>query len=437
MEKYPLSSAQTIYILSDLVSLFAKEALEENVLSFTAVYSPKDKTDQERTADSIEKAWNHIVFENDAFRLGFQGLGFWKKQYVTEYQYQVLERDYYSGDMPELMEKIITEKKTIPWTSVPMWKGRLYLLSNGQVLALFSVHHALIDGYSFSLVFKQLSEAFDCYFNGSEPIPQKRPSILDYLQYDREFRKTEAYKENLRYWFRAFNTRKRYRIPGGRPSLSLQSDTFPFSIEGDEYRRLTELAGELGISLPYLFQCLIALTTKKITGCEDFAIYSLVHGRMKYTQKQLIGTCMSDIPLFFNFAHKNEIGVSEYIQSSYGVFLEEMKHSMVPTTWLLPVSYKEGLFNGFNFNHTWFQFSSMDYAEVASKTTLQLDLLPGTAQAYVFYLSFLHYPNSKIQLLLDYQVKRFSRERIESLVEDLKSVIEQVLQDPNKQIGEL
>ena len=113
----------------------------------------------------------------------------------------------------------------------PVWRVRLARLAPDEYVLSVVVHHIAADGWSFPVLYRELSEAYAAYVRGEEPVFE--PPALQYADYARRQRRRIAegsYAEDLRFWTE--------QLRGAPDLLSLPTDRPRPPIASSRGRRL-------------------------------------------------------------------------------------------------------------------------------------------------------------------------------------------------------
>ena len=83
----------------------------------------------------------------------------------------------------------------------PLFRARLYRLSDDHHLFFFLVHHAVWDGWSFDLLYSDLSELYAAFLAGREPdLPELPVSYGDFSTWHREWIEGPEYAKQREFW---------------------------------------------------------------------------------------------------------------------------------------------------------------------------------------------------------------------------------------------
>jgi amino acid adenylation domain-containing protein/non-ribosomal peptide synthase protein (TIGR01720 family) len=184
----------------------------------------------------------------------------------------------------------------------PLIRARLLRLSDEDHLLLLTLHHAVADGWSMDLLFKELSMLYTAYQTGTSPrLPVPAIHYADYALWQRQWLQGEVLEELLAYW--------RKQLAEAPPVLELPSDyprpaemsyrgahltfTLPARLS-QELRALSQREGvTLFMALLGAFQTLLM----RYSGQEDIVVGTPVAGRHQRETEELVGLFVNTLVL--------------------------------------------------------------------------------------------------------------------------------------------
>ncbi|MDD6394576.1 MAG: condensation domain-containing protein [Firmicutes bacterium] len=431
MEKqiYPLSKPQELLLWSQIFTFEPKKVKESNIISI--YFAVPENCDYK----ALEKAFNLMLERNDALRLKIfrKGLRFY--QYIKEPSYRELPMVKFNSN--EEFEEYL---KTLPQYKVPMTGDELVwavLADMGDCGALvMRFHHACVDGFSMSIIFKQLEDFYTAFAAGEiPPEPKKLYSVTKYFEIENDYMKSEKHENDKKFWKYAFNHQRNYSFPAGKRGRHGDCESQSVVLAENEYEALMNLCHSDEYSLQYLLMSIAALTVYRKTGKDNFCIYSLTHGRTNYVLKQTVGCMMNTVPIFYDI--DTSLTIREFFKNQYMVFLDTLSHGSFSMSEQTPLSYKEAIRHKFNFNHAWMLFSAMDYGNMTVKSKYKPCMLGTTNSPFQFYCSVLEVKGEMVKLGLRYQTDKFTHEKIEELLDLFSDTVRKVLENPDAVISTL
>ena len=430
---YPMAPSQALLYTGEIAGANSLLVRESNIMGFSVDATDNDHTSEE-IADALEKAVNYFVRNNDTLRLRFCRKGLGWKQYVEPFEETCIERRPIESaeSFAAYMNETYVGKPN--WKKDVLWIGVIGLLGEHEAILAMRVSHFAFDGYSFSLAYRRIKEAYQVYLRGETPVEKPAPSYLAYLDGIAAYKASEQHKADARFWLKANLSLKNYSFPAGYPAIREANSAVVRYLTPDVREKIGAAAAAAECSIAFFFECAVALTVYKLTGKICFNVSTLTHGRTKYTEKQTIGNMANSFSCFFRIEEGN---LTDWIRRSYLQYLENVGHSRFPATEAIPFSWKEAFLHGMNFNMSWFLFSSLDFGSAKSDDGFVLATLPRVAQPYQLYGALLDAPDGKVELSLTYQRYKFKKEKAETFIDTFVDVITRMAADPDADIRDV
>jgi len=427
---YKLTSAQSQLLIGTVFSLEPKKVFQDDLVDF-GLYVEKDFN-----ADAMEKAVNCLIQRNDCLRIRVCVKPYGLRQYIAPYEPTVIDRIRVKDE--DAFQEALTQK-----TSIPLLSERLFRLTmiecddesrSGGIHIV--CHHVISDGYSLNMMHKKLNLYYSFYKDGLEPPEEKIYSVTEYFEADRKYLTGPQFKEDRKYWFRAYNRQPDYRFPAGRIPWRCSLGMDERIIGGETYAELLNLTKKIRCSLPAMAMNLTAITVYVLTGDANFCLYTLSHGRSTAKLKKTMGCMINSIPQFYNVSA--EMTAESYLSAAYSDYLQVLSHSRFPSHHQILMAAKETYMKRFGYNHMWFLFSAMDYLEGNEAEELELITPQDEYIMGQFYEAFLNESSEnrcRIQLL--YQDRSFTEAQITHYMDVFCSVTEKIVKDPAILLSEL
>ena len=425
---YGLTSSQVVLLWAQFFSVEPKKVREVNILGFY-VYIKRGNP------QAMEKAYNKLLETNDSLRLRFVKTGVFKfQQYIEDVAYRKLKTVQVADKAG--FDRYVSEKFTSPTTIVDtdMTYAECISVGNEGCAIAFRIHHLALDGYSIALVHDRFVEYYHSYLKGEEP-EAKSYSITDYFSTEREYSQSDNMTQDHAYWQKAYTKQPHYSFPAGYRSELGQCDFVMGSVQGALYQKLVQLAKSIGSSIPSISMALAALCVYRLTGRDNFCIFSPVHGRYTLTARRTVGCMMNTFPTFYYIDAQKKI--VDFLSDSQLNFLEALKHSRYPMSRQTPLSYTEAFKHLLNFNPAWLIFSSMNYGEAFAKSPYEAKMIPRHNMPHQFYNSFLEVPGERIDMMLGYQTHKYSQKQAAYFMDAYIKLIDDALANPDALCGTL
>ncbi|MCY2977445.1 MAG: amino acid adenylation domain-containing protein, partial [Planctomycetota bacterium] len=192
-----------------------------------------------------------------------------------------------------------------------MLRASLLHLANDEHLLLLTMHHIASDGWSLSILWRELAGLYDAYSRGAESNLRELPvQYADYAIWQRSELESQRLEQLLQYWREHLSGVNVLQLPTDRPRPPLpsyrgakHSFELPEALVS-QLKRLSQTAGvTLHMTLLAAFQTLLS----RYSGQHDIAVGVPVAGRNQTELEDLIGffvntlvlrTDLSDDPTF-------------------------------------------------------------------------------------------------------------------------------------------
>ncbi|HEX7240318.1 MAG TPA: condensation domain-containing protein, partial [Longimicrobiaceae bacterium] len=184
----------------------------------------------------------------------------------------------------------------------PLLRSMLLRLADDEWALLFTLHHAVGDGWSMELLVREVSEAYGALMEGREPrLPHLPVQYADYAVWQRSWLTGEVLERQLGWW--------RERLAGAPPLLELPTDrprptvqgprggSVPLVLAPDVAAALRALARREGATP---FMALLAawqLLLGRYAGQDDVVVGTPVAGRTRVETEPLIGFFVNTLAL--------------------------------------------------------------------------------------------------------------------------------------------
>lgn len=156
---------------------------------------------------ALEKALQKIVSRHEILRTTFDQIGPDLVQLVAPtFDFKLRKHDLTVISELEREKKVaelVHEEVTLSFDlqSGPLFRGTLFTVSDQDHVFLITMHHIVADGWSFSVILRELRECYESYSHGREPKLKELPvQYGDYAHWQKEFSSTAEFKSRLYAW---------------------------------------------------------------------------------------------------------------------------------------------------------------------------------------------------------------------------------------------
>jgi hypothetical protein len=249
---------------------------------------------------ALEKSFNEILRRHEILRTTFRSFDSQPVQFISPSWHVNLDVvDLSEFDEVTKSSEVARYRKHEVQTCFdvvegPLWRTRLLRLDAHEHLVLFTMHHAISDGWSMMVLTQEMAELYQAFLAGRpSPLPELPVQYGDYAVWQREWLQGDVLAAQIDYW--------RGQLAGAPPRLELPTDrphtpnrttegalhefTFPSAVTA----KLEELARrERATPFMVLLASLAALLSR-FSGQEDVLVGTMIGGRPRIELERLIG----------------------------------------------------------------------------------------------------------------------------------------------------
>jgi hypothetical protein len=214
-----------------------------------------------------------------------------------------------------------------------MIRTTLVQLARDDHVLLIRLHHIAFDGFSDSVLFDELSNAYGAYLADQAPkLPPLSIQYADFAAWQRAELQGDKLQTLLDYWRRELDGAPPHLpLPTDRPRQQVQrheGTRRPFRLEPSTATALTELARSEGVTLFMALEAFFAILLYRLSGCDDIVVGTPIANRNHAQLTGLIGLFSNTVPL------RNRLGgnpnLREVLQRTKETTLGALAHQELP-----------------------------------------------------------------------------------------------------------
>ncbi|MEM7051549.1 MAG: amino acid adenylation domain-containing protein [Acidobacteriota bacterium] len=281
---------------------------------------------------ALERALAAVVDRHEALRTAFVEVDGEPRQAIAEAVEVVIEVDEVS---PEEVDALAAAEARRPFdlASPPLLRARLLRLGTEDHRLLLTVHHLVVDGWSFGLLLRELGALYEAYSQGREvDLPELSAQYGDFALWERRQLDGQALAPSLDHW--------RRRLAGSSPEVSLPLDRqrpaesslagarLAFTLDDALSRALRWLAQQHEVSLFTVLLTAWGALLERYGGHSDVVVGSPVANRGRAELEGLIGFFVNTLPLRIDLGGRPSVAAA--LERSQRSILEDFEHQQVP-----------------------------------------------------------------------------------------------------------
>ena len=287
---FPLSYPQRMFWLL--------EKLEPGVPAYNLLRA--FRMEGQLDVDALQKAFDFLLRRHDVLRTYFGECDGELNQYVRDDVGIDLVRHDLSSLPPSKSETgiltIASEQAQRPFDleQPPLFRLSLVHLSPEKHVLILVTHHIIVDGWSMSILFKEIAQYYAQLVVGQQPHTTKLPlQYIDFALWQQRALTEEALQEDVEYWREQLRgSPALLQIPSDHPRPAAQShygSIESFTINEGLTRRIKQVCADEGVTLYIGLLAAFEVLLRRYTGTDDIAVGSPVAGRNDPDLADLIG----------------------------------------------------------------------------------------------------------------------------------------------------
>jgi amino acid adenylation domain-containing protein len=304
-------------------------------------------------------------------------------------------------------------------------------------LFVWSYHHLLLDGWSVSLVLKEVFLFYEAYRKNREIVIEKSLPYREYIAWlgRQDSRKAEEYwREGLK-GFSKSTKMWPDRGAGGLPSQEEVYEELHLNLDREATAELSGLARRHHLTMNTILQGAWGLLLSRYSGDEDVLFGVTIAGRPADLQgvESMIGLFINTLALRIRIDPDNS--ALDWLKLLQCQQIEMQEYSYSPLTQVhgwSDVPRGEPLFE------TLLAFQNFPFAPISEETFSGLEVTDVKSyQRHNLPLAVVVTPGQVMRMGIIYDYSRYDHDVIERALRHLKVILEAVSQNPEAKVGEL
>ncbi|MFD4395263.1 amino acid adenylation domain-containing protein [Kitasatospora sp. NPDC058478] len=350
------------------------------------------------------------------------------------------------GGTPEEREeellRLVREEAGRPFDlrTGPVLRTLLVRLSDREHVLVLSIHHIAHDGWSLSIVTRELGQYYAAALQGREPdLPATGPQYADYSVWQRERASGGRLDEQLDYWREQLDGVPVLELPTDRqrPAVPTGAGAFhEFSVPAETVAGLRELTESAAATLFMTLTAATQLLLARLSRQEDVAIGTPVAGRDEPELADLVGLFLNTLVLRARTGPG--LGFRDFLGQVRDTVLAGFDHAEVPFERVVDAVQPER------------DPSRMPLAQVlivlqnAPEATLDLPgltmeqlALPQASTGFDLVVAFEERPDGSLWSALEYSTDLYDEATVRRFAGHLTTLLGSIAADPDQELGRL
>jgi amino acid adenylation domain-containing protein len=214
----------------------------------------------------------------------------------------------------------------------PLLRVSLLRLADDAHVALLVMHHIIADGWSMSVLTREVAALYDAFASGAgAPLAELPIQYGDYAAWQRRWLQGEALERQLAYWRENLAGAEALELPTDRPRPAVRSFRgahHGFMLEPGLGAALRQLSRGEGVTLFMTLMAGFKALLHRYTGQGDVSVGTPVAGRNRVEVEGLIGLFVNMLVLRTDFSDDPTVG--ELLRREREVAVGAYAHQDVP-----------------------------------------------------------------------------------------------------------
>lgn len=273
-----------------------------------------------------------------------EGNGYQRIQPPGDWHLPVIDGSEYKEDT-EGLDRFINDLVRAPFNLSKdlMLRTHLLKVNENEYLLVATMHHIASDGWSISILVKELTELYKSYETGVKPVLEPLAiQYADYAIWQRKYLQEKVLSEKLAYWKTKLHDVVPLQLPldfSRPPVQSFSGASLRFSIDKELGEKLNALSNKQGVTLFMTLLSAFKVLISRYTGQYDICIGTPTAGRQQSEVEPLIGFFINTLALRSDLS--GDLSFADLLQQVKETTLEAYTHQELPFEKIVDAVVKE------------------------------------------------------------------------------------------------
>ena len=321
--------------------------------------------------------------------------------------------------------------------SGPLLRVVLVRLSGSDNL-MMNFHHAIIDGWSTGLLFRELQILYKAYLEGQpSPLAELPLQYADYAIWQKETYSSGDLEKDLVFWKHRLSGLAMLELFPDHPRPSVQSNRgtrYQFKLPDEFHASLMKLAQQEEVTLYVLLLSAFAVLLMRYTGQEDIAVGSPLANRRHSESEGLIGLFVNTLVMRNDLS--GDPAFRDFLQCTHQMALKAFAHQDFPLEKLM-----EEVASGRDLSRAplyqvmfGLQNAPMSLFALPRLRTRQISIDNGTAK---FEWLLLLEEERGLEGVLEYNIDLFDHATVERVILHYETLLRSIAANPALRLSQL
>src|SRR6202158_5261718 len=333
-------------------------------------------------------------------------------------------------------------RKPFDLTRGPLLRTALLQLSRDQYILVLAMHHIITDGWSISILFRELAHCYEAYASGREPqLPELPIQYVEYAQWQREYIAGELLAKQVEYW--------KNKLAGAQTILDLPTDrprptthswhgaTEELIFDGQVLAALKEFAQTEGATLFMVSMAAFQALLWRYTSQDSILVGTPTAARSQIEIENLVGFFVNT--LVFRADFTPDMTFRDLVRQVRACALEAYTHQDVPFEKLVEELLPQRSMNNSTLFQVMFTFQNIpkQVFEISGLKMKELEFETGIAKFDLAVEAFEDDDDGGFHCRFEYNTDLFEKQTILRERGHSRNLVNVVLKNPDVPVARI
>ncbi|MEX6687940.1 amino acid adenylation domain-containing protein [Danxiaibacter flavus] len=285
----------------------------------------------------LEIALQQLINRHEVFRTVIKedtGEAWLEIRDMLEWKLQVVDDALLKEDA-ERLQQYIAKLISSPFELARdcLLRAQLVVLNEpDEYILVVVMHHIASDGWSLSVLFKDLAEIYNAYLQQRQPrLPSLPFQYADYALWQHRYLEGKVLDEQLEYWKAKLEGVSSLELPADHPRppiYTAKGKSIYFKWDQSFSRQLKDFCLNQGVTLLMTLLAAFKVLLYRYTGQEDICVGTVIASRTQPELENLVGFFVNTLPLRSEV--RGDMSFTELLQQVKQTTLDGYEHQDIP-----------------------------------------------------------------------------------------------------------
>ena len=395
---------------------------------------------------ALERSINEIIARHEVLRTVFKSVDGQPEQIILpsmaiKIPLLDLRRVDSEGEKQSEVRRLSREEAQRPFDLAhgPLLRISLLQLTDNEYVLIRAMHHIIIDGWSGSVLLRELAQFYEDFSNNRPSLLPKLPiQYADFAAWQRQWLQGEVSETHLSYWNKNLENAPTLQLATDRPRPVIQTSHGAhqsFMLSETLSAELKNLSQRHGVTLFMTSLAAFQTLLCRYTGQTDIVIGSPVAGRNRGELESLIGFFLNMLAL--RIESTGNPTFRDLLSRTREVCLGALAHQDLPFEKLIEEMHaKRDLSHHPLFQVTFgFRNTPRFSIQLAGLKAEEVEVDSGIARFDINL--FMEEDESGLRGYVNYNTDLFNADTIQRLITHFKNLLKSIVADPGQRISNL